>query len=110
MACFRSRKTGRFGLPTPAFGLELVVHHYRQGASAEEIAVRFPALRLADVHACLAYYLNHEEEVHEYMTGQRQRADELQERLAADPAQQRGLAQMRQRLQTRAANKGQGAS
>jgi uncharacterized protein (DUF433 family) len=37
--------------------LESVVHHYEQGASAEEIVLRFPVLRLADAHSCLAYYL-----------------------------------------------------
>ena len=35
--------------------LESVVHHYQQGATAEEIMLRFPVLRLADVHSCLAY-------------------------------------------------------
>src|SRR5947208_16484370 len=85
--------------------LESVVHHYEQGATAEEIALRFPALRLADVHSCLAYYLNHQEKIQEYMTRQQQRADELRERIAADPAQQRGLAQMRERIQNRAATR-----
>ena len=82
--------------------LESVVHHYEQGATAEEIALRFPALRLADVHSCLAYYLNHQEKVHEYLARQQQRADELRERIAADPVQKRGLAQMRERIQKRA--------
>jgi uncharacterized protein (DUF433 family) len=83
--------------------LESVVHHYEQGASAEEIVLRFPVLRLADVHSCLAYYLNHQEQIQQYMTRQQQRADELRERIAADPAQQRGLAQVRERIRHRAA-------
>jgi len=83
--------------------LESVVHHYQQGATAEEIVLRFPALRLADVHSCLAYYLNHQERIHEYLTRQDRRADELRERIAADPAQQRGLAEMRERIRNRAA-------
>src|SRR5205814_7188313 len=90
--------------------LESILHHYQQGATAEEIVLRFPALRLADVHSCLAYYLNHQEKVHEYMTRQRERADELRERIAADPAQQRGVAQMRERIQNRAATRRQGVS
>src|SRR6059036_2636565 len=77
--------------------LESVVHHYEQGATAEEIVLRFPALRLADVHSCLAYYLNHREKVHEYLARQQERAEELRARIAADPGQQRGLAQMRER-------------
>ena len=90
--------------------LESVVHHYQQGATAEEIALRFPALRLADVHFCLAYYLNHQEEVHQYMARQQQRGDELRERISADPAHQRALAQMRERIQNRAASKPQQVS
>jgi uncharacterized protein (DUF433 family) len=90
--------------------LESVVHHYEQGATAEEIMLRFPALRLADVHSCLAYYLNHREKVHEYMTRQQQRADQLRERIAADPVQQRGLAQMRERIHNRAAARQQEVS
>ena len=43
--------------------LDSVLHHYQQGATAEEIALRFPALRLADIHACLAYFLNHSDQV-----------------------------------------------
>src|SRR5258706_15166965 len=90
--------------------LESVVLHYEQGATAEEIVLRFPALRLADVHSCLAYYLNHHDELHEYMTRQQKNAQELQGRFAADPAQQRGRARMRERIQNRAATKRQKGS
>ena len=86
--------------------LESVVHHYQQGAAAEEIALRFPALRLADVHSCLAYFLNNQEQVREYVMRQQQKADQLQERITADPEQQRGLSQMRERIQKRAAARG----
>jgi len=92
---------GTIRIASTRVSLESVVHHYQQGATAEEIALRFPALRLADVHACLAYYLNHREEVREYLARQQQRADELRERIAADPVQQRGLAEMRVRLHQR---------
>ncbi len=47
--------------------LDSVLHHYQQGATAEEIALRFPALRLADIHACLAYFLNHSGQLEEYL-------------------------------------------
>jgi uncharacterized protein (DUF433 family) len=90
--------------------LDSVVHHYQQGATAEEIALRFPAVRLADVHYCLAYFLNHPQEVQEYLQRQQQRADGLRERITADPAQQRGLAQIRERIQNRVASRRQGTS
>jgi uncharacterized protein (DUF433 family) len=88
--------------------LESVVHHYDQGASAEEIVLRFPALRLADVHACLAYYLNHPEEVQACLTRQQQHAEQLRARIEADPTQQHSLAALRERIQKRAATKRQG--
>ena len=81
--------------------LDSVVHFYQQGATAEEIALRLPALRLADIHSCLAYYLNHQEKVQEYMVRQEQRADELQRRISTDPDQQRGVAEMRERIKKR---------
>ncbi len=90
--------------------LQSVVHHYQQRATAEEIVLRFPALRLADVHSSLAYYLNHQEKVHEYMMRQHRRAQELRERIEADPAQQHGIARMRERIHNRAAARRQGAS
>jgi uncharacterized protein (DUF433 family) len=83
--------------------LDSVVHLYQQGATAEEIALRFPALRLADIHSCLAYYLNHQEDVQKYMTRHKQRADELQQSISSDPAQQRGVAEMRERIKKRMA-------
>jgi len=83
--------------------LDSVLHHYRQGATAEEIAVRFPALRLADIHSCLAYYLNHQESVQEYLTRQQQHAQELHQRIESDPDQEHGLSQMRERIRNRIA-------
>jgi len=101
---------GTIRIANTRISLESVLHHYEQGATAEEVVLRFSALRLADVHSCLAYYLNHKEKVHEYMTRQQQRAEALQERISADPAQQRGLAQMRERIRNRAATGRQGIS
>lgn len=47
--------------------LERVVYAFDDGASAEEIAARFPALTLADVHASLAYILRHRAAIDAYM-------------------------------------------
>lgn len=83
--------------------LESVLHCYEQGATAEEIVLRFPALRLADVHACLAYCLNHPEWVRQYRSAQARRAEQLRECIAADPTQQAGLNRLRERLRRRMA-------
>ena len=48
-------------------GLEQIVEAYEGGASAEEIAWRYPAATLGQIHAALAYYLSHKEDVQAYM-------------------------------------------
>lgn len=48
-------------------GLEQIVAAYEGGASAEEIAWRYPAATLSQVHAAIAYYLSHQEAVQAYM-------------------------------------------
>ena len=47
--------------------LETVLSLFSSGASPEEIARRFDVLRLADVYAVMAYYLDHKEEVDAYL-------------------------------------------
>jgi len=47
--------------------LERIVYAFDEGASAEEIVERFPALDLADVHATIAYILRHRDEIDAYM-------------------------------------------
>lgn len=81
--------------------LDSVVHHYKLGASAEQIAQKFPALDLADVYATIAYYLSHEEEVEEYLRGQEAEGDEVKKRIESDPRYQRTSAGLRERLLSR---------
>jgi len=47
--------------------LDTVVAVFKQGATAEEIVHRYPSLKLADVYATIAFYLNHQEEVEGYL-------------------------------------------
>jgi len=55
--------------------LDTVVTAFLQGATAEEIVLRYPSLRLADVYAVLSYYLQYQAEVHEYLQQRQQRAE-----------------------------------
>ena len=101
----QATEDGTFRIAGTRVNLDSVLHHYRQGATAEEIALRFPALRLADIHACLACSLNHADQVEGYLVRQRQQADDLQQRISADPSQRQGITQMRERLRQRQAAK-----
>ncbi|MCQ3932333.1 MAG: hypothetical protein DPW16_17930 [Chloroflexi bacterium] len=57
--------------------LELVIHAFQSGETAEGIVDSYPTLSLADVYAVLAYYLTHRAEVDAYV----QQADATAERI-----------------------------
>ncbi len=59
---------------------DIYVWHEVQARTPEEIVHDFPQLTLADVHAALAYYFDHREEIHDEMT----RAKELASRMQAE--------------------------
>ncbi len=46
---------------------DIYVHHERLGKSPDEIVQAYPQLTLADVHAALAYYWDHKDEVDQQM-------------------------------------------
>ncbi len=52
--------------------LESVIGLFEQGATAEEIALRFDALNLHDICATLGYYLGHRQQVQSYLGRQQQ--------------------------------------
>ena len=70
-----------------------MIHHYKLGASAEQIAQKFPALDLGDVYAAISYYLNNEGTVEEYLRQQEAEGDSLQAKLEGDPEYQKNSAE-----------------
>lgn len=56
--------------------LDVIVRQFKQGATAEQIVEDFPSLNLRDVYGAIYYYLEHEEEVEEYLKKQKDAADE----------------------------------
>lgn len=81
--------------------LDSVVHHYKLGASAEQIAESFPSLNLANIYAVIAYYLANRESVEEYLKQQETEADALQQQVESDPTQQKATNQLRERIRAR---------
>ena len=57
--------------------LELVIEAHANGAMPETIVQWFDTLRLADVYAVISYYLNHKEELEEYLKHREQLATEI---------------------------------
>ena len=47
--------------------LDTIVYAFRDGASAEEVLLRYPALKLADIYAAITYYLRHPKAVDTYL-------------------------------------------
>jgi uncharacterized protein (DUF433 family) len=63
--------------------LDLVVDQYEHGDTPEEIVRAYDTLLLADVHAVIAYYLRHRDEVRDYLTQREQEALALRARIEA---------------------------
>ncbi|HEY2761406.1 MAG TPA: DUF433 domain-containing protein, partial [Pirellulales bacterium] len=56
---------------------DIYVWHERMGKSPEEIVVEFPQLTLADIHAALAYYFDHADEIKRQMADSEQFVEQL---------------------------------
>ena len=81
--------------------LDSVAYHFKLGATAEQIAHKFPSLELADIYAVITYYLNHRETVDEYLRRQETESDVIQEGIENAPNEQTARAEMRDRLLAR---------
>lgn len=57
--------------------LDTVVAAFKQEATPEEVVYRYPSLKLADVYATIAFYLNHQQEVETYIQQRQQQAQEV---------------------------------
>jgi uncharacterized protein (DUF433 family) len=77
--------------------LDTVVNGYLDGATAEEIAQAYPTLRLADVYAVIAHYLQNREAVEQYLAERRSAAQAVRHQVESRLAET-GL---RRRLLTR---------
>lgn len=78
--------------------LDSIVHHFKLGATAEQIVQSFPSVSLGDVYSSIAYYLTHRQEIEAYMEQQETAADALQEQLASNPDYQVEIAELRSRI------------
>jgi uncharacterized protein (DUF433 family) len=67
--------------------LENIVRAYDQGASPEEIVLRYPALSLEQVHAAITYYLARRTQVEAYVARVRQRDTDAWDRQQHQPSE-----------------------
>ena len=97
----RTDEAGIVRVGNTRVSLESVVHGYKNGATAEQIAFDFSTLELADIHAVIAYYLRHSEEVERYLIEVQDQAGEVRKQVASVVAG----GEIRERLLARRADK-----
>ena len=66
-------------------GIEIVLEDYLEGASPEEILLRYPTLNLEKIHATILYYLAKTEEVEAYLERVRQLDEEASQEQLRNP-------------------------
>ncbi|HUG68112.1 MAG TPA: DUF433 domain-containing protein [Pirellulaceae bacterium] len=77
----RTDEAGVIRVGDSRVSLDSVVYDYKNGATAEQIADDFPTLDLADIHAVIAWYLRHRQEVDQYLAEQQRQAAEVRKRI-----------------------------
>jgi len=63
--------------------LDVIVEQYENGMTPEDLVRAYDTLKLADVHAVIAYYLRHTEGVRSYIAQRRVEAESLQAKVDA---------------------------
>ena len=76
--------------------LESIVHHFSLGATAEEIAQKFPSLKLAEIYGVISYFLENHEEVAKYVMQQEAESNEIQDEF--ESKFQTPIAELRKRI------------
>src|SRR6202158_1750760 len=64
--------------------LDLVVEQYENGMTPEDMVRAYDTLVLADVHAVIAYYLRHRDEVRAYMKRREEEAVALRAKIEGE--------------------------
>jgi uncharacterized protein (DUF433 family) len=97
---FAVTEQGTIRIKGSRVSLDSIIHHFKLGATAEQIIQSFPSLSLGDIYASIAYYLTHRQEIEEYLQQQETEADTLQEQLVSNPEYQVEIAELRSRMMT----------
>ncbi len=66
--------------------IEIVLEDYLEGASPEEILLRYPTLNLEKIHATILYYLANKEEVEAYLERVRRLDEEAEQEQLRNPS------------------------
>jgi len=75
---------GTVRVGTTRISLDLVVEQYENGMTPEDMVRAYDTLVLADVHAVIAYYLRHRDEVRAYLKRRAEEAETLRAKIEAE--------------------------
>lgn len=64
--------------------LDLIVEHYENGKTPEDVVRAYDTLELADVYAVMAYYLRHRDDVRAYLKQRHVEAEALRATIEAE--------------------------
>lgn len=79
--------------------LDTVVYEFNQGATPEQIQDSFPSLSLHTIYGAIAFYLEQQDAVDDYLRGREQEAEALQRKIESRPE----MVAFRERLRQRRA-------
>ena len=79
--------------------LDCVVHEFASGTTAEQIQDDFPTLSLREIYGAISYYLEHEDQVEEYLQRREQEATQIRAEIEDRPR----IDALRRRLRERSA-------
>jgi uncharacterized protein (DUF433 family) len=77
----RMDEYGKFRVGDSRVLLELVIRAFYNGETPEGIVESYPALKIADVYAVIAYYLTYPEEIDAYLRDVDRRTEEILQEL-----------------------------
>ena len=77
--------------------VDLLIYAYRNGATAEEMVLDYPTLKLADIHAVLSFYLLNQADVDAYLETQEVLSEEAYQKVVNESPE----AELRKRLRAR---------
>ncbi len=80
----RTDEGGAVRVGKTRIGLDLVVEQYENGMAPEDIVRAYDTLVLADVHAVIAYYLRHRDEVRAYLKRRDEEAEAQRVKIEAE--------------------------
>jgi uncharacterized protein (DUF433 family) len=81
---FRIEPGGTVRVGKSRINLDLIVEQYENGMTPEDMVRAYDTLVLADVHAAIAYYLRHRDEVRAYVKRREEEADALRAKIEAE--------------------------